>query len=52
MGRRRVEDNAAYDHVSGFKMAERARELFRKGEVIGGLKELYDISLRPTEKRF
>ena len=42
MGRRRVKNNAAYDHVSGFKMAENARELFRKGEVIGGLKELYD----------
>lgn len=42
MGRRRIDDNAAYDHVSGIKMAETARELFRKGEVVGGLKDLYD----------
>jgi hypothetical protein len=31
MGRRRIDENAAYDHISGFKMAENARELFRKG---------------------
>ena len=42
MGRRRVENNAPYDHMSGFKMAENARELFRNGQVVGGLKELYD----------
>jgi hypothetical protein len=42
MGRRRIEDNAAYDHTSGIQMAENARELFRKGEVVGGLKDLYD----------
>jgi hypothetical protein len=42
MGRRRIDDNAAYDHLSGIKMAENARELFRQGNVVGGIKELYD----------
>ncbi|WP_156814524.1 hypothetical protein [Burkholderia lata] len=35
MGRRRVSDNAAYDHQTGFELADRIRDRLGRGEVQG-----------------
>lgn len=50
MGRRRIRDNAAYDHRTTAERAEEARQLIRDGKVAGPFADFYE-SLPTVEEK-